>query len=238
MEVIVKKSKEEIGEEIAKRMLEDIKENDHLVLGLATGSTPLPLYKSIIEQAKKENISFKNIKTFNLDEYYGLDEKNNQSYRYFMNENLFKYLDFKKDSHNFPLELNYEHYDELIDNSGGIDIQILGIGENGHIAFNEPGTPLDSKTHITNLTKNTIENNSRFFKNIDEVPTKAITMGLSSILKAKKIYLIATGKNKANAINVMLKGNYVESCPASALNLKNNNVSIYLDEDAASLIKK
>ncbi len=238
MEVIIKKSKEEIGAEIAKRILDDIKENDHLVLGLATGSSPLPLYKSIVEQSKKENISFKNIKTFNLDEYYGLDEKNDQSYRYFMNENLFKYLDFKKDSHNFPLASNYEHYDELIDENGGIDIQILGIGENGHIAFNEPGTPLDSKTHITFLSENTIENNARFFKNIAEVPTKAITMGLSTILKSRKIYLIATGKNKASAINIMLKGEYEKYCPASALNLKNDNVFIYLDEDAASLIKK
>lgn len=238
MEVIIKKSKEEIGEEIAKRVLDDIKENDHLVLGLATGSSPLPLYKSIVEQSKKANISFKNIKTFNLDEYYGLDENNDQSYRYFMRENLFKYLDFNKDSHNFPLSSNYEAYDELIDKNGGVDIQILGIGENGHIAFNEPGTTLDSKTHITSLSKNTIENNSRFFKNIDEVPTKAITMGLSTILKARKIYLIATGKNKANAINIMLKGKYEEDCPASALNLKKDNVFIYLDEDAACLIKK
>lgn len=238
MEVIVKKNKEEIGEEIANRMLDDIKANDHLVLGLATGSSPLPLYKSIIEQAKKDDISFKNIKTFNLDEYYGLDEKNDQSYRFFMNENLFKHLDFKEDSHNFPLASNYEHYDELIEKNGGIDIQILGIGENGHIAFNEPGTPLNSKTHITNLTKNTIENNSRFFKDINEVPTQAITMGLSTILKARKIYLIATGKNKANAIKIMLKGKYEVDCPASALNLKKDNVFIYLDEEAACLIKE
>lgn len=236
MKVIVKKNKEEIGEEIAKNILDDIKQNDHLILGLATGSSPLPLYKSIVEQSKKENISFKHVRTFNLDEYYGLDQNNDQSYRYFMNENLFKYLDFKEDSHNFPLAENYMNYDTLIDVAGGIDIQILGIGENGHIAFNEPGTPLDSKTHITNLTENTIKNNSRFFKNIAEVPTQAITMGLSTILKARKIYLIATGKNKAEAIKTMLEGKYNVNCPASALNFKHDNVFIYLDEDAASLI--
>lgn len=236
MQVIIKKTKKEIGEEIANEIIKDIKNNDHLTLGLATGSSPLPLYNSLIINSKKENISFKNIKTFNLDEYYGLDESNEQSYRYFMHENLFKHLDFIESNHNFPLLTNYEHYDEDIENAGGIDIQILGIGENGHIAFNEPNTPIDSKTHIVNLTENTIKNNSRFFKDIKDVPTKAITMGLSTILKSKKIYLIATGKNKANAIKTLLNGKYIPSCPASALNLKNNDVYIYLDEDASSLI--
>lgn len=236
MNVIIKKNKEEIGQEIASEIINDIKKKNDLILGLATGSTPLPLYKSLITIAKDQNVSFSNIKTFNLDEYYGLDASNDQSYRFFMNKNLFKYLDFKKEYHNFPLVDNYEKYDEMIDQCGGIDIQILGIGENGHIAFNEPFTPLESRTHITNLTKNTIENNSRFFENINDVPTKAITMGLSTILKAKKIYLIATGENKSKAIKTMLEGKYVESCPASALNLKNDNVFIYLDESAAKLL--
>ncbi len=238
MKVIIKKTKEEIGEEIAKEILKDIKENDHLILGLATGSTPLPLYKSLITQSKEEEVSFKNIKTFNLDEYCGLDATNDQSYRYFMNENLFKYLDFEPNSHHFPSTENCSKYDDLIEEAGGIDIQILGIGENGHIAFNEPNTSLDSKTHITSLTQNTIKNNSRFFANVEDVPTKAITMGLSTILKARKIYLIATGKNKAEAIKTMLEGKYIPSCPASALNLKENDVYIYLDEDAATLLKE
>ena len=172
------------------------------------------------------------------DEYCGLSNDNKESYHYFMNENLFKYLDFSNNSHYFPSIDNVNNYDEIINNHGGIDIQILGIGANGHIAFNEPNTPIDSVTHITNLANKTILDNSRFFSNIDEVPTKAITMGLSTILKAKKIYLIATGKNKAEAISIMLKGKYIKECPASALNLKKDNIYIYLDKDAASLISK
>lgn len=238
MEVIILDNKIDIGLAIAKEIIKDIKNNPKLNLGLATGSSPLPLYKSLIELSKLENISFKDITTFNLDEYYGLSNDNKESYHYFMNENLFKYLDFSKDSHYFPSIDNVNNYDEIIDNHGGIDIQILGIGANGHIAFNEPNTPIDSVTHITNLANKTILDNSRFFSNIDEVPTKAITMGLSTILKAKKIYLIATGKNKAEAISIMLKGKYIESLPASALNLKKDNVYIYLDKDAASLISK
>ena len=238
MEVIILDNKIDIGLAIAKEIIKDIKNNPKLNLGLATGSSPLPLYKSLIELAKLENISFKDITTFNLDEYCGLSNDNKESYHYFMNENLFKYLDFSNNSHYFPSIDNVNNYDEIINNHGGIDIQILGIGANGHIAFNEPNTPIDSVTHITNLANKTILDNSRFFSNIDEVPTKAITMGLSTILKAKKIYLIATGKNKAEAISIMLKGKYIKECPASALNLKKDNVYIYLDKDAASLISK
>lgn len=238
MEVIILDNKIDIGLAIAKEIIKDIKNNPKLNLGLATGSSPLPLYKSLIELSKLENISFKDITTFNLDEYCGLSNDNKESYHYFMNENLFKYLDFSNNSHYFPSIDNINNYDEIINNHGGIDIQILGIGANGHIAFNEPNTPIDSVTHITNLANKTILDNSRFFSNINEVPTKAITMGLSTILKAKKIYLIATGKNKAEAISIMLKGKYIESLPASALNLKKDNVYIYLDKDAASLISK
>ena len=238
MEVIILDNEIDIGLAIAKEIIKDIKNNPKLNLGLATGSSPLPLYKSLIELSKLENISFKDITTFNLDEYCGLSNDNKESYHYFMNENLFKYLDFSNNSHYFPSTNNVNNYDEIINNHGGIDIQILGIGANGHIAFNEPNTPIDSVTHITNLANKTILDNSRFFSNIDEVPTKAITMGLSTILKAKKIYLIATGKNKAEAISIMLKGKYIKECPASALNLKKDNVYIYLDKDAASLISK
>lgn len=238
MEVIILDNKIDIGLAIAKEIIKDIKNNPKLNLGLATGSSPLPLYKSLIELSKLENISFKDITTFNLDEYCGLSNDNKESYHYFMNENLFKYLDFSNNSHYFPSIDNVNNYDEIINNHGGINIQILGIGANGHIAFNEPNTPIDSVTHITNLANKTILDNSRFFSNINEVPTKAITMGLSTILKAKKIYLIATGKNKAEAISIMLKGKYIKECPASALNLKKDNIYIYLDKDAASLISK
>ena len=155
-----------------------------------------------------------------------------------MNENLFKYLDFGENSHSFPSESNYESYDEEIKDANGIDIQILGIGRNGHIAFNEPKTPLDSLTHITNLTKKTINDNSRFFENINDVPTKAITMGLQSILNAKEIYLIATGKNKAKAVSKILEGKYNPKYPASCLNLAKCKVHIYVDEECYIALDK
>ena len=236
--LIVKPTKEKIGEEIAQRILDKIEEKSDTVLGLATGSSPLPLYNELIKQSKVREISFKNVRTFNLDEYLGLDEDNNQSYRYFMNENLFKYLDFGENSHSFPSEFNYESYDEEIKDANGIDIQILGIGRNGHIAFNEPKTPLNSLTHITNLTKKTIKDNSRFFENVNEVPTKAITMGLQSILNAKEIYLIATGKNKAKAVSKILEGKYNPKYPASCLNLATCKVHLYVDEECYIALDK
>ena len=238
IELHLKPNKDDVGEEIASRMLEKIEVNPNLVLGLATGSSPLPLYKELIKQSKPKNISFKNIKTFNLDEYVGLDAANNQSYRYFMNENLFKHLDFNKDEHYFPSNENFNEYDSMIEKAGGVDIQILGIGANGHIAFNEPNTPLESLTHITKLTKRTIKDNSRFFENIDDVPKEAITMGLSTILKSKEIYLIATGKNKAKAVSMILKGKYDPKYPASCLNLANSKVHIYVDEECFKALDK
>lgn len=237
MELYVLRSKEEIGLEIGRRIVEKVKENPNIILGLATGSSPLPTYEAIVKYSINEKVSYKNVKTFNLDEYVGLDENNKQSYRYFMNENLFKYLDFNKDSHHFPSIENMSNYDEEIKNSGGIDIQLLGIGSNGHIAFNEPFTSIEERTHIVSLSENTIKDNSRFFNSIDEVPTKAITMGLKTILESKEIYLIATGKNKSKAIKKMLEGKYDPSCPASCLNLAKCKVHIYIDDESYEGIK-
>ncbi len=231
MELYVLRSKEEIGLEVARRIVERVKENPNIVLGLATGSTPLPTYKAIVKYSLSENVSYKNVTTFNLDEYVGLDENNNQSYRFFMNDNLFKYLDFGTTSHHFPSLENISSYDEEIEKYGGIDIQILGIGSNGHIAFNEPFTDIKEKTHVVKLSENTIKDNSRFFNSIDEVPTKAITMGLETILKSKEIILIATGKNKSVAVKKMLEGTYDPSCPASSLNLAKCKVHIYIDDE-------
>lgn len=230
MKIIVKENNVEIGKEVASLICDLIKENPKAKLGLATGSSPIPVYQNIVKLYKENNIDFSNIVTFNLDEYVGLNEDNKNSYRYFMNDNLFKYINIKKENTFFPLINNYLTYDSLIDSYGGIDLQILGIGANGHIAFNEPGTKKDSLTHIVKLKERTILDNSRFFNNINEVPKEAITMGLGTIIKAKKIILIATGKNKSDAVKKTINSKFNEEVPASILN-ELDNVYFYLDRE-------
>jgi len=232
MNVIVKENDNEIAKELGRIIIDKVKSKPNIVLGLATGSSPIPLYKEIVRLAKEEDVSFKNVITFNLDEYVGLSKGNKQSYYYFMHENLFKYLDINNERNiRFPSKENYLVYDKWIENAGGIDLQILGIGANGHIAFNEPGTSKDSLTHITALKERTIKDNARFFNNINDVPKEAITMGLASILKAKEIYLIATGKNKSEAISKTINQKYNKEVPASLLNEKEEGVFIYIDKE-------
>ena len=233
--------KEKIEKEMANIFIDEIKKNPRCVLGFATGSSPLGIYKNIIDAYKKGEISFKDVTTFNLDEYIGLDENNNQSYRYFMNHNLFNHIDINMANTHVPSgfvknDAEAMEYDKLIESKGGIDIQLLGLGSDGHIAFNEPGTPFDSLTHVAELTEQTIKDNSRLFNDISEVPTKAVTMGLKSIMNARKIVLIATGKNKAQAIYNLLKGPMTEEVPCSILQ-KHPDCTIYVDEDAYSLVK-
>jgi len=230
----------QIAEEIVKKIILLTKSKNDCVLGLATGSSPLGVYKNLISAYKQGKINCKNITTFNLDEYVGLSENHEQSYKTFMSNNLFNGLNINKENTNFPSDnkksKNYfKNYDKNINKKGGIDLQILGIGSNGHIAFNEPNTSFDSLTHVTKLTESTIKDNSRFFKNINEVPTKAITMGLKSILKAKEIVLIALGKNKQKAIYELVNGEVTENLPASILK-RHNKVTIYCDEDAGALL--
>lgn len=232
MKVIICKSKEEIASLVSDKVINLVKEKPNCILGLATGSTPIETYKQIISKGKK--IDFSKIKTFNLDEYCNNNDFT-QSYRYFMDTNLFDNINIKKENTHFPDENNPSQYDIDIEQSGGIDLQILGIGANGHIGFNEPNTDFDSITHITKLTEKTINDNARFFKTIDDVPTSAVSMGIKTIMSSKEIVLIATGKNKAEAIRKALKEIDI-SCPASILN-NHNNVTFYLDEDAASLLK-
>lgn len=218
----------------AKKILKLLQTKSNPILGLATGSTPIKTYQKLIELSKKENVSFRNVKTFNLDEYINYKNKKD-SYQFFMYENLFKYIDIDLNNTYFPNIELLEKYDDKIQNTGGIDLQLLGIGANGHIAFNEPNTPFNSKTHIVSLTQKTIEDNARFFNSINEVPTQAITMGLHTIMQAKEIILIATGKNKAQAISNLVNEDCSTSCPASIL--KNHpKVTIYIDDDAASLL--
>ena len=240
MKVIVG-NEDKISEMIAEDFINVIRQKENAVLGLATGTSPLKVYADLAKANKEGRVSFKKCTTFNLDEYVGLEGTHNQSYRYFMNENLFNHIDIDKAKTNVLLGVGdyksfMNKYDKMIEDAGGIDIQILGIGSDGHIAFNEPGTPFDSLTHETALTEQTIKDNSRLFNDISEVPTRAVTMGLKSIMNARKIVLIATGKNKAKAVYGLIKGPVVEDMPCSILQ-RHPDVTVYVDEDAYSLVK-
>ncbi len=231
------KSKSEIYEDVLNIYISEINKNPSLVLGLATGSTPEPLYKKLIEAYNDSKVSFKDVISFNLDEYEGIDKENEQSYYTFMNKNLFSKIDIKKENINMPpnKEKDICLYEEKLSNKQ-IDIQLLGIGSNGHIAFNEPGTSFEKRTHKVKLAQKTIDDNSRFFSSIDEVPKEAITMGLANIMEAKKIILIAIGEKKAEVLKELFLNDKIdESLPASILK-QHPDVTIYMDKDAAKLI--
>lgn len=238
MKVIVCKNTEELANEALKVMLDVIKSKENPVIGLATGSSPIGLYNAMIRDRKENGTSYKNVKSVNLDEYVGLGIESDQSYVYFMNDNLFKGIDIDKNNTNLPngkaddMNAECDRYTALLD-SMPQDIQLLGIGGNGHIGFNEPGTPFNSTTHIVELQERTRIDNARFFSSLDEVPTHAITMGIKNIMNAKKILVVANGKSKADAIYSMVKGEITESCPASVLQ-NHNDVTVIVDEDAAS----
>lgn len=243
MKVIIAKNYEQLSQrayEVLKQVIE--KGNGKAVLGLATGSSPIGLYKEMIKDCKAGKVSYKNIQTVNLDEYMGIDSKNDQSYVYFMNENLFNGLDIDKNNTNFPIGKSADMQKECLRYNGVLntlvqDIQVLGIGSNGHIGFNEPGTSFDSVTHIVELEEGTRQDNARFFASIDEVPTHAITMGVSNILASKLILVVANGLSKADAVKAMVEGEIDENCPASVLQ-KHSNVVVVIDEDAASKLSK
>ncbi|MDE7263814.1 MAG: glucosamine-6-phosphate deaminase [Anaeroplasmataceae bacterium] len=240
MKVIRCKNYEEASRTAGKIISEAISAKPELVLGLATGSSPIGIYQNLIQDYKNNEITFEKVKTYNLDEYVGLNRESPQSYYYFMNENLFDHIDIKKENVHIPyadpdqLEESCKQYSKQLDQIV-VDIQLLGIGANGHIGFNEPKTPFDQKTFIVNLTEKTREDNKRFFNSLDEVPTKAITMGIAEIMKAKKIILIATGKNKAEAMKRLLSNEVTTDFPASALHL-HKDVVVVTDEEALSLV--
>lgn len=213
------------------------------VLGLATGSTPVGAYRQLIEWYDKGDIDFSRAFSVNLDEYRGLSESHSQSYRYFMNQNLFNHINMKKENTNVPdgLAQNAEEecrrYNRIIRDLGGIDLQLLGIGENGHIGFNEPGAVFEKETHLVTLTEQTRESNARFFENLSQVPTHAFTMGIKNIMDARKILLLATGKNKAKALYDSFFGPVTPGVPASILQL-HNDCTVIADEEALSLIRE
>ena len=213
------------------------------VLGLATGSTPIGTYRQLVEWYKKGDLDFSKVTSVNLDEYKGLSGDNDQSYRYFMNTNLFDHVNIDKSKTFVPngLEEDSEkacaEYNEIIKRVGGIDMQLLGIGGNGHIGFNEPGEAFEQETHCIDLTESTIQANARFFESMDDVPKQAYTMGIKNIMSAKKILLIATGENKAEALYQSLYGKITPNVPASILQL-HNDVTVVSDEAALSLISR
>jgi len=239
MRVIVVKTPEEMGREAAAIVAEGIRSKPHYVLGLATGSTPIPLYQELIRLHKEEGLDFSSVITFNLDEYVGLPPTHDQSYRYFMDAQLFNHVNIPKSNTHIPdgmtddIEAHCLAYEAMIEDVGGIDCQILGIGSNGHIGFNEPGSSLASRTRVVELTEKTIQDNSRFFSSIDEVPRRAITMGIGTILDAQKLVLLATGAKKAEAVAAALEGPVTAKVPASALQL-HPDATFILTEDAAS----
>lgn len=240
MKVIITENYQEMSEKAGEIIVEIVKNNPKAVLGLATGSSPIGTYQYMIKDHKENGTSYKDVSTVNLDEYVGLTPDHNQSYAYFMRDNLFNHVDIDLANTNLPqgsakdLEAECNRYNTLLATMQQ-DVQVLGIGSNGHIGFNEPNTPFDSVTHVVDLTESTIKDNSRLFESIDEVPRQALSMGIKNIMNAKSIIMVASGKNKAVAVKGMVNGAITPELPASVLQL-HPNVVLVCDKDAASLL--
>jgi len=242
MQVTIVRDKDEMGKVGAALIAEQMRAKPHFVLGLATGSTPLPLYQELIRMNKAGELDFSTTITFNLDEYVGVPPTHDQSYRSFMNVNLFDHINIVKAATHVPdgmaanPEAFCEAYECMMDDVGGVDYQVLGIGSNGHIAFNEPGSSLASRTRVVKLTQTTIKDNSRFFARVEDVPTRAMSMGIGTVLEAERIVILAHGANKADAVAAALEGPVTVSVPASALQL-HPSVHWVIAEDAATKLK-
>ncbi len=241
MEVIIQRSYEEMSRTAAQIVVEVLNTKPNAVLGMATGSTPLGLYQELVRLHKAEQIDFSRVTTFNLDEYVGLPMNHPQSYHYFMHEHFFQHVNIPRHNINIPsgTTSNYpafcQWYEQRIGECGGIDLQILGIGSDGHIAFNEPGSSLSSRTRLKTLSKQTIDDNARFFDAREDVPVYAITMGVGTILDARKLVLVASGKHKAKAIAQAVEGPVTSMVTASALQLHRDAIVITDQEAAAGL---
>ncbi|MFW6381079.1 MAG: glucosamine-6-phosphate deaminase [Bacillota bacterium] len=241
MRVIIEKDYQQLSKKAALLVASQVRLRPDSVLGLATGSTPLGMYDELINMYERDEIDFSQVITFNLDEYYQLPPDNPRSYSYYMQENLFKHINIKPENTHIPrgmadnIEQEVQRYDQAINRVGGIDMQVLGIGPNGHIGFNEPDDRLNVQTHMVNLTEETIEANSRFFEAREQVPRQAITMGIATILKAGRILLLASGRNKARVIRESISGYVSTRVPASLLQT-HPEVTVIIDEEAASMI--
>jgi len=242
MQVVILNDSDAVAEYGAQLFIKQLSKKPKAVLGLATGSTPIALYQKLIEANKSGDVSFKECSSFNLDEYLGLSGDHPQSYRYFMQQQLFNHIDINPlqtfvpagDTDN-PIDACH-HYEDMIREKGGIDLQLLGIGSNGHIGFNEPSSGLMSRTRIKTLAPATIRDNARFFSSDEEQPHLSITMGIGTILDSHQSILLATGAAKAGAIAATVEGPLTAACPASALQMHPNAV-VVIDEDAASQLQ-
>ncbi|MBR6602953.1 MAG: glucosamine-6-phosphate deaminase [Clostridia bacterium] len=237
MKTVICKTYEEISKAAAEEIASIVKENPKATLGLATGSTPVGMYRELINKYENGELDFSEVTTFNLDEYYPISKDNDQSYDYFMRKNLFDHINISQGKTNIPNGnaadpiAECEKYEKKIEENGAVDIQVLGIGQNGHIGFNEPGDYLHTVTHITDLTESTINANARFFESESDVPKKALTMGIGTILKAKKILLLANGRSKHEAISALLDDKITTAIPATLLKT-HPNVILICDEEA------
>jgi len=242
MRIVVKNSSEEAADFSAEFMVQSIRGQSDITLGLATGSSPVRTYEKLIERHKNNDVSFKSVTTFNLDEYLGLTGDHPQSYRFFMNEKLFNHIDIDFSNTHIPNGSSptpvqaCNDYESLIQQKGGIDLQLLGIGRNGHIGFNEPTSSLTSRTRVKTLTKDTVEANQHNFTEEEYQPHLAMTMGIGTIMEARQILLLATGEGKAQAIRDMVEGPLAAKCPASMLQM-HMNATIVIDRDAAKLLE-
>lgn len=238
MKVIVTKDYDELSKEAFKVMKEVLDARPDAVLGLATGSSPEGLYAEMVKDHKENGTSYKDVHTYNLDEYVGIDRNDPQSYYTFMNDHLFSHVDIDPANTHVPYGSTAEDAKAYDDQVKGVDIQLLGIGRNGHIGFNEPGTPFDERTHIVELTESTRDANKRFFDDdINKVPTHAITQGIGTVMDAKKILLVANGESKADAVKAMVEGPADTACPASVLQ-NHPDVVVIVDEAAASKLNR
>lgn len=243
MKLIEVKNYEQMCEIAASYISERVRENPNMTLGLATGGTPLGTYQKLIEDYQDGKTSYKQVVSFNLDEYIGLTGQNPNSYRYYMNDHFFNHIDIDQANTFVPngtaedFDQECKNYEEQIRANGGIDLQLLGIGSNGHIGFNEPGASFESYTHVVELTESTREANSIYFERLEDVPKKAITMGIASIMKSKEILLLVSGEHKYEALAKLLTGGITEQFPASILK-QHPYVTIIADEAAVGNLNK
>ncbi|MBO8163628.1 MAG: glucosamine-6-phosphate deaminase [Brevibacillus sp.] len=243
MKLQVFENYEQVSKHAAQILIEACRRQPQLVLGLATGSTPIGMYQEMIAAYQQGKVDFSRVTTFNLDEYYPIAPEHPQSFRRFMQEQLFDHVNINPEGIHFlcgtvqDIEQECRRYEEAIEAAGGIDIQVLGIGENGHIGFNEPGTPFHLGTHKVKLTETTIQANSRFFERMEDVPRFALTMGIRTIMHSRKLLLLANGEKKAAAIRAALNGPVTEDLPASVLQL-HPDVTVIVDKAAAHLLEE
>ncbi|CUH95593.1 Glucosamine-6-phosphate deaminase [Propionispora sp. 2/2-37] len=241
MRVFVVKDYEDMSRQAARFVAEQVAAKPDSVLGLATGSTPLLMYRYLIDLCREAGVSFSRVTTFNLDEYVGLRKTDENSYYYYMYNHLFNFIDIRPDNIHIPngmaadIEEECREYDQRIQQCGGIDLQVLGIGQNGHIGFNEPGVKFDAGTHQVRLNQETIKANSRFFSTVQEVPRHAVSMGIKNIMQARRILLLANGNNKAQAVYQALCGEITPNIPASVLQL-HPDVTVIVEAGAADFL--